>query len=70
MRKIEDRLQAFIEYAEKTRKFSDMAFYEDVLKELRYRQAQIDSLMLQYCPDDMPKEQFDTWAKNQRRVEF
>ena len=28
-------------------------------------QARIDELMLEYCPDDMTKEQFDNWAVHQ-----
>ena len=28
-------------------------------------QAKVDSLMLEYCPDEMTKEQLDEWADNQ-----
>lgn len=28
-------------------------------------QAKLDAVMLEYCPEDMSKEQFDNWAKNQ-----
>jgi hypothetical protein len=31
-------------------------------------QAQIDSLMLEYCPKEVTKEQMDNWAKHQRPV--
>jgi len=30
------------------------------------KQAQIDSLMLEYCPDEMTKEQIEEWEKHQR----
>lgn len=30
-----------------------------------YKQAKIDSLMLEYCPDEMSKEQVQEWEKNQ-----
>lgn len=33
-------------------------------------QAQIDRLMLEYCPDEMTDEQFENWAKHQRPVEM
>jgi len=29
------------------------------------KQAHIDELMLEYCPDEMSKEQLDEWAKHQ-----
>lgn len=29
-------------------------------------QAQIDRLMLEYCPEQMTEEQFSTWASSQR----
>lgn len=30
------------------------------------RQAKIDELMLEYCPEEMTKEQLENWAKHQR----
>lgn len=30
------------------------------------RQAQIDRLMLEYCPDEMTPEQIAEWSKHQR----
>jgi hypothetical protein len=30
------------------------------------KQAQIDRLMLEYCPDEMTPEQMEEWARNQR----
>lgn len=32
------------------------------------KQAEIDRLMLEFCPDEMTKEQFATWAASQRVV--
>lgn len=33
--------------------------------EVASKQAKIDELMLEYCPDEMSKEQLDNWAKHQ-----
>ena len=33
--------------------------------ELGVKQARIDELMLEYCPDEMSQEQMDNWAKHQ-----
>ena len=32
------------------------------------RQARIDALMLEFCPDEMTEAQKDNWAKHQRPV--
>lgn len=37
-------------------------------KKIAALEAQIDSLMLEYCPDEMTKEQFDNWAAHQQPV--
>jgi hypothetical protein len=34
-------------------------------KEKEALQAKIDSLMLEYCPDEMTEEQFENWGKRQ-----
>ena len=34
-------------------------------EELEARQAKIDALMLEYCPDDMTEEQVNRWEANQ-----
>ena len=31
-------------------------------------QAKIDALMLEFCPEDMTKEQLERWAKSQKPV--
>ena len=36
--------------------------------QLAAKQAQIDALMLEFCPEEMTKEQLDEWAKNQRVI--
>lgn len=41
-------------------------FKEAALLEIGYLQAQIDRLMLEYCPDEMTKKQLDEWGKNQK----
>ena len=35
-------------------------------RELLAKQALIDRLMLEYCPDEMTPEQLTEWAKHQR----
>ena len=42
--------------------------YIDYKQDTEVLQAQIDSLMLEYCPNEMTKEQMDNWAKHQRCV--
>jgi len=37
-------------------------------KKLSAAQAKIDELMLEYCPDEMTKEQLVEWAKHQQIV--
>ena len=37
----------------------------DVGNEMEAQQAKIDSLMLEYCPDEMTQEQIDSWKKHQ-----
>lgn len=32
------------------------------------KQAQIDELMLEYCPEEMSREQTEEWAKHQKPV--
>lgn len=40
---------------------------EELKRELAAKQAQIDALMLEFCPDEMTDEQRANWARNQRR---
>ena len=37
--------------------------------EIRRLQAKIDSLMFEYCPDEMTKEQKEEWGRNQMPAE-
>lgn len=41
---------------------------KELEKECEAKQAQIDSLMLEYCPADMSREQMENWEKHQRVV--
>lgn len=42
------------------------AEFERVTKELNAKQAVIDSLMLEFCPNEMTSEQLAEWARSQR----
>ncbi len=47
--------------------------HEDILclkEDLEEKQAKIDSLMLEYCPNEMTKAQKDNWAKHQKPVDI
>ena len=39
-------------------------------RELNAKQAKIDALMLEYCPNEMTPEQIEEWGKHQRRVDI
>ena len=41
-----------------------------LLRNIEYLQSEIDSLMLEYCPDEMTKEQKDNWAIHQIAVKL
>ena len=66
---MQERLDQYIEFAEKTNKFSDAGFYKDVKVLLDAQQAKIDSLMLEFCQEDMTDDQLNEWAKYQIRIE-
>lgn len=38
------------------------------VKELNNKQAQIDALMLEWCPDEMTAEQLAEWGRHQNQV--
>lgn len=40
----------------------------ELTKEVDVKQAKIDALMLEYCPEEMTQEQIDNWASHQRVV--
>ena len=44
--------------------------YEEIKAELAVLQARIDSIMLEYCPEDMDRKQIDTWGKFQKPMTF
>jgi hypothetical protein len=35
-----------------------------------YQQARIDSLMMEYCPDDMTEDQLQEYEKHQKPVKY
>jgi len=39
-----------------------------LIRHLDDRQARIDALMLEYCPDEMTEAQKENWAKHQRQA--
>lgn len=41
---------------------------EDWIAALRAKQARIDELMMEYCPDEMSEAQLDEWARHQVAV--
>lgn len=43
--------------------------YEKHQIEIEALQARIDELMLEYCPEDMTKEQIENWKAHQKPVE-
>ncbi|NLH94321.1 MAG: hypothetical protein GX466_08945 [Candidatus Cloacimonetes bacterium] len=38
----------------------------ELRQQLAAKQAEVDALMLEYCPSEMSQEQLDTWAAHQR----
>ncbi len=44
--------------------------YQAVRQQLAAKQAEVDALMLEYCPSEMSQEQLDTWAAHQRPSEW
>ena len=43
---------------------------ESLHRQLDAKQAEVDALMLEYCPSEMSQEQLDTWAAHQRPSEW
>lgn len=42
--------------------------FNAAMEDLAAAQAKIDSLMLEYCPDEMTPEQIENWGKHQKAV--
>ena len=40
----------------------------ELTKTVEFQQAKIDSLMLEFCPEEMTAEQFEVWAAHQQPV--
>ena len=38
----------------------------ELRQQLAAKQAEVDALMLEYCPSEMSQEQLDNWAAHQR----
>lgn len=56
------------EWVQETCQYYELGLHRaDVLKRrIEYLQSRIDSLMLEFCPEDMTKEQLENWKKNQK----
>lgn len=46
----------------------DVDFARELEREIAAKQAEIDRLMLEYCPDEMTPEQIENWKRHQRRT--
>ena len=40
--------------------------FAELRQQLAAKQAEVDALMLEYCPSEMSQEQLDNWAAHQR----
>jgi len=58
-----------IEMCEKIEWGSDTALMREAAEQLDAKQAKIDALMLEHCPEEMTPEQVTNWEKNQKPVE-
>ena len=53
--------------AEANRKIKyDQLCASELEQQLAFKQAEVDALMLEYCPSEMSQEQLDNWAEHQR----
>ena len=43
--------------------------YQELVRKNNHLQFLLDSIMLEYCPDEMTEEQMDNWKKAQRVVD-
>lgn len=62
-----ERLRSSLQVAKENEQATHEA-NKRMAKELFEKQAKIDELMLEYCPDEMSSEQYAEWAKRQRPV--
>lgn len=53
--------------AQEFREKAEQLQIEQLRKELAAKQAEIDRLMLEFCPDEMTDEQKAEWARNQKQ---
>ncbi len=58
--------------ADEEAKFADeyKAKFEAQVKQIAHQQYLIDSLMIEFCPDEMTTEQWENWKAHQRKVEL
>lgn len=46
-----------------------LPLFDDYKRKIAHQQFLIDSLMIEYCPDEMTVEQLENWKVHQRKVE-
>ena len=42
---------------------------QELEAEVAAKQAKIDALMMEFCPEDVTEEQYEEWAKHQKPVQ-
>lgn len=60
----QDKARASVE-REAARQAADTARIASLQREVAAKQAKIDALMLEYCPDEMTPEQVENWKQHQ-----
>lgn len=45
-----------------------LPLFDEYERKIAHQQYLIDSLMIEYCPDEMTEEQWENWKAHQRRV--
>ncbi len=63
-------LDEYIEFAKARQCHSDAYFYNEIKDFINAQQAKIDSLMFEYCPDEMTKDQVNEWSKHQVKADI
>lgn len=62
---IEDVINTRAEFGARQVWFTKSDVMELMQEALNCKQAEIDSLMLEFCPEDMTEEQLDNWESHQ-----
>ncbi len=47
-----------------------LPLFDEYKRKIAHQQYLIDSLMIEYCPDEMTEEQWENWKVHQRKVEL